>query len=186
MDDCSIIALYLDRSENAISQTAQKYGRYCHYIAYNILQDDLDSEECVNDTYLRTWNAIPPQKPNNLRTFLGKIVRNLALNRYEKRTAEKRGFGQTALLLDELSECIPSADSTEQMEDSLLVKELLNRFLRSLDPKERKMFVRRYWYASSVREIAKTYGLTENAVTVTLYRTRQKLKKVLEKEGVML
>lgn len=184
MEDSKIIALYWDRSENAISETANKYGRYCHYIAHAILQNEEDAAECVNDAYLRAWNAIPPRSPNDLRTFLGKITRNLALNRWECRTAEKRGAGQLPQALEELHECIPSNDSAEQIIDKIVLQDLLNRFLGSLKPDTRKIFVRRYWYFSSVKEIAAEYGMTESKVTVTLCRTRQRLARMLEKEGI--
>lgn len=186
MDDSKIIELYMDRSEQAISETARKYGRYCHYIAYNILHNDEDSEECVNDTYLRTWNSIPPKRPNKLQTFLGKITRNLSLNKYEKQSAEKRGSGQIPLILDELTECIPADRNSETLVEDMVIKETLDRFLENLSADARKIFVRRYWYMSSVKEIAEEYGLSESIVTVTLFRTRQKLKTVLEKEGIAL
>lgn len=186
MEDKQIIALYWDRSENAISETDEKYGRYCHYIAQNILQNEEDAAECVNDTYLRAWNAIPPKRPNNLRTFLGKITRNLALNRWEQRNAEKRGAGVLSQVLDELYECVPASDSTEQIIEKILLKDLLDGFLTTLKPDAREIFVRRYWYFSSVQEIADEYGMTESKVTVTLCRTRQKLAHLLEKEGMML
>ena len=186
MDDSKIIELYMDQSEQAISETARKYGRYCHYIAYNILHNDEDSEECVNDTYLRTWNSIPPKRPNKLQTFLGKITRNLSLNKYEKQSAEKRGSGQIPLILDELTECIPADRNSETLVEDMVIKETLDRFLENLSADARKIFVRRYWYMSSVKEIAEEYGLSESKVTVTLFRTRQKLKTVLEKEGIAL
>lgn len=186
MDDNRIIKLYLERSEQAISETARKYGRYCHYIAFNILHNDSDSEECVNDTYLRTWNAIPPKKPNRLQTFLGKITRNLALNQYEKQSAEKRGGGQIPVVLDELGECISSDDCTENIVDEIVVKDVLNSFLDALPVEIRKIFVRRYWYMDSVKNIALEYGLSESNVSVTLFRTREKLKGLFEKEGIVL
>lgn len=184
MEDKQIIALYWDRSENAISETDKKYGRYCHYIAQNILLNEEDAAECVNDAYLRLWNAIPPMHPNDLRTFLGKIVRNLALNRWELHKAEKRGAGLVPQTLEELGECIPAHGSEEQMLDRILLKLVLDQFLASLKPDARKIFVRRYWYFSSVKEIAADFGMSESKVTVTLCRTRQKLAKVLQKEGI--
>lgn len=186
MDDEKIIELYWERSEKAVSETAKKYGKYCRYIAFNILQSDEDSEECVNDTYLKAWNAIPPRRPEKLRTFLGKITRNLSLNRYEKRYAEKRGHGQIPMLLDELEECIPDSRSTDNVIDDIALRDLLNRFLGSLTPKARKVFVRRYWYMCSVKEIAKEYHMSENDISVTLFRTREKLKTLLKKEGISL
>lgn len=186
MEDKQIIALYWDRSENAISETDRKYGHYCHHIANNILQDAQDAAECVNDAYLRLWNAIPPQRPDNLRTFLGKITRNLALNRYEKRSAEKRGGDHHAAVLEELQECVTAGDPTEQILDKLVLTNVLNEFLASLKPETRKILVRRYWYFSSVEEIATELGITQSKVTVTLCRLRRKLAELLEKEGFTL
>lgn len=186
MDDRQIIELYNGRSEAAISETADKYGRYCHYVAYNILYNEQDSEECVNDTWFRAWNTIPPQQPNRLSTFLGKITRNLALDKYKYYNREKRGGGQAALVLDELNECLPAANNTEQVVDDKLLVEVLNGFLRSLPAEKRQMFVRRYWYLSSISEIAKHFGISESNTKIILLRTRNKLKHVLEKEGIVL
>ncbi len=186
MDDSKIIELYMNRSEQAISETSKKYGKYCHYIAYSILQNDEDSEECVNDTYLRAWNSIPPNNPERLQTFLGKITRNLSLNKREKLSAEKRGGGQKLLILDELAECIPADGDTAQAIDNMVIRDAINRFLDGLPAETRKIFVRRYWYMSSVKEIADEYGLSQSKVNVTLFRTREKLKTELEKEGITL
>lgn len=186
MDDGQIIDLYWARSEVAISETANKYNKYCHTIAYNILHNNEDSEECVNDTYMRAWGVMPPQRPNRLSTFLGKITRNLSLNRYEKYTAEKRGFGQVPLVLDELQDCIPATNSVEQtIEDATLI-EIFNRFLASLPTNTRKVFIRRYWYLSPIKEIATDYRFSESKVKMTLLRARNELKQILEKEGVIL
>ncbi len=186
MEDSQIIELYNKRSETAISETADKYGKYCHYIAYHILYNEQDSEECVNDTYLRTWVAIPPQCPNKLSAFLGKITRNLALNRYRYYTSEKRGCGQVSFVLDELQECVPASDSTEQAIEEQLLVEVINRFLHELPIEKRMMFLRRYWYMSSIREIAEDYEISEGKVKMILLRIRNKLKQVLEKEGIVL
>lgn len=186
MDDNEIIELYMARSEQAISETSKKYGRYCHYIAYSILHNDEDAEECVNDTYLRAWDAIPPQRPNSLLTFLGKITRNLSLNRQEKLSAEKRGAGQTALILDELAECIPAEEDAATATESMVIRDAIDRFLDRLPTDTRKMFVRRYFYMSPIKDIARDYGLPESRVAVTLFRTRAKLKATLEKEGISL
>ena len=186
MDDKQILELYQKRSETAISETADKYGKYCYCIAYRILYDELDSEECVNDTYLRAWEAIPPQCPEKLSAFLGKITRNLALNRYKYYLREKRGNGQTALVIDELNECLPASNSTEESVEEKLLVELLNQFLYSLPPEKRNIFLRRYWYLSSIQEIAKDYGFSESKVKMILLRIRNKLSQVLEKEGVVL
>lgn len=185
MDDSEIIKLYTERSENAISETARKYGRYCRYVAYNILRNDEETDECVNDTYFRAWNAIPPHFPNCLRTFLGKITRGLALNRLEKFAAKKRGEGQAALALDELSECISDKCGGDPTDD-IVIKAVLDRFLEELPAEQRKIFVRRYWYLDSVKKIAKELGLRENAVSVTLFRLRTKLREELEKEGIVI
>ena len=186
MDDSRIIELFFERSEQAISETSEKYGSYCHYIAYSILQNEADSEECVNDTYLKAWDSIPPMRPNRLQTFLGKITRNLSLNRWEKNSADKRGGGQVSLVLDELDECIPSGEDTEQITENTVIKDIIDAFLDDLPASARKIFVRRYWYMDSVKEIARIYGFTESKVTVTLFRTREKLKRVLEKEGITI
>ena len=186
MDEKQIIDLYWFRSERAIEETAKKYGTFCHSIAYNILANHQDSEECVNDTYLQTWNAIPPRKPNKLSAFLGKITRNLALKKYEKSTARKRGGGQVVLALEELGECIPAPDAVERrLEDSVLA-EKLNLFLGNLTAEQRKLFLRRYWKLDSIKEIAMDYGITESKVKMSLMRTRGKLKSFLEQEGVEL
>lgn len=186
MDDGQIIDLYWARSEAAISETASKYSRYCHSIAFNILHNNEDSEECVNDTYMRAWGAMPPQRPNRLSTFLGKITRNLSLNKYEKFTAEKRGFGQVPLVLDELQDCIPSAGSVEQTIEDAALAEVFNRFLTALPTETRKIFMRRYWYLSPIREIAGDYSFSEGKVKMILFRARNDLKRILEKEGIVL
>ena len=135
MDDSKIIELYMERSEQAISETSKKYGRYCHYIAYSILHNDEDSEECVNDTYLRAWNSIPPKRPSKLQTFL----------KWEKLSAEKRGAGQTSLILDELSECIPAEQDAVNTVENMVIRDVLDRFLDELPAETRKIFVRRYF-----------------------------------------
>ena len=186
MDDRQIIELYNERSEAAISETADKYGKYCHYIAFNILYNEQDSEECVNDTWFRAWNTIPPQQPIKLSAYLGKITRNLALDRYKFYNREKRGKGQISLILDELSECISAGNSTEQEIDEWLLVETLNTFLRSLPSEKRQILVRRYWYLSPVKEIAVDFNMSENSVKTILHRSRIKLKHFLEKEGIVI
>lgn len=186
MDDRQIIDLYWARSEAAISETANKYSRYCHTIAYNILHSNEDAEECVNDTYLRAWGRMPPQRPDLLSAFLGKITRNLSLNRYEKYTARKRGLGQVPLALDELQDCIPAASSVEQTVEDAELAEIFNYFLAALPTDTRKIFMRRYWYLSPIKEIAEDWGFSESKVKMILLRTRNKLKQTLEKEGIPL
>lgn len=186
MEDKQIVDLYWARSENAISETDKKYGRYCYYIAYNILHNNEDSEECVNDTYLNAWGAMPNQRPSKLSAFLGKITRNLSLSRWELYNAKKRGSGQIPLALDELHECIPSSDSTEQIVDDLVLADVFNRFLASLSKDKRIIFMRRYWYLSPIAEIAEDYSISESKVKMSLFRLRKALKQALEEEGVDL
>lgn len=186
MEDEEIIELYWLRSERAIEETAHRYGRFCHSIAYNVLSNREDSEECVNDTYLHTWNAIPPRRPNRFSAFLGKITRNLALKKYEKYTAEKRGGGAVPLALEELSECIPDPDSVERYMDERMLAETLNRFLKGLPLETRGIFLHRYWKLDAVKEIAREFGLSESKVKMSLMRTRGKLKNFLEQEGIEL
>lgn len=186
MDDNQILDLYWRRSENAISETANKYGKYCHYIAYNILRDNGDSEECVNDTYLKAWEIIPPHRPNRLSTFIGKITRNLALNKYKHYTAQKRGSGQVSLALDELQECLSTNNGVDKVIDDLTLTDVLNRFLASLPSETRKVFMRRYWYLSSIKDIADDFKISESKTKMMLLRARKELKKILEKEGIAL
>lgn len=179
MDDKQILDLYWERSEAAISETSKKYGKYCRYIAFNILHNDEDSEECVNDTYLRAWNSIPPNRPSVLKTFLGKITRNLSLDRYELLNAKKRNGGQMPLVFDEIQECIPSLDSTENIVEEIALTDILNRFLSSLSLEQRKIFMRRYWYLSPIKEIATEYGMSESKIKMSLFRSRNELKKIV-------
>lgn len=180
MDDHEIIELYWKRAESAISETQQKYGSYCRSIAYGILQNHEDSEECVSDTWLRAWEAMPPQRPNKLSAFLGRITRNLALDKYDYNRAAKRN-GPMDQLLSELSECIPEKrDDYAQVE----LAQILSGFLRELPRERRNLFLRRYWYCESIEELAKRYSMSQSAVKSSLFRTRSKLKAHLEKEGV--
>lgn len=186
MEDSKIIELYWQRSESAISATAEKYGSYCHTIANNILHNDRDAEECVNDTYLGAWNSMPPHRPNRLSTFLGKIMRNLSLNRYKLYNAEKRGRGQTDIVLSELEDCIPADSDVEKtVEDKIIVK-ALNDFLYSQPEQKRNIFIRRYWLLSPIRDIAVAYEMSESKVASLLLRMRKELKGYLEKEGIVL
>lgn len=183
MEDRQIIELYWERSELAIAETERKYGRYCHYIAYQILFDEEDAKEIVNDTYLKAWSTIPPNRPDSLKAYLGVISSRLALNRYEGQTAKKRGGGQLPLVLEELSECVSGKEDGAAFADRIALQDALNRFLYTLPRKTRNIFVRRYWYVSTINEIAAEYGMKESAVTVQLLRTRKKLKEFLKKEG---
>ena len=182
MEDRQIVDLYLKRSEEAITETDKKYGRYCHYIAYRILENDEDAKEVVNDTYLKTWNTIPPNRPDRLKPYVGMISRHLSLDRYEEYHTQKRG-GQVPLVLEELAECIPDNDSGADIGESVALRDALGRFVRSLPDKTQSIFLQRYWYSCSMAEIAEGYGMRENSVTVLLHRTRKKLKAHLQKEG---
>lgn len=186
MDDKEIIDLYWERSELAISETDLKYGRVCNRVAYRVLSNVEDSEECVNDTYLKAWNVIPPTRPVKLMAFLVKITRDLALNRYEKYAAEKRGGGEVPAALDELSECIPDPNPVERVVDNRMLAAKLNIFLERLQPEEKRIFIARYWGMYPLREIAHTYAITESKVKVSLFRTRGKLRSFLEQEGIAL
>lgn len=186
MDDNAIIALYWAREERALEETSSKYGSYCRNIAFNILSNREDTEECVNDTWLRAWNAMPPQRPNILSAFLGKITRNLSLDRFRISRAGKRGGGQLPVALDELGDCIPDSAGVEEQVALKELSRLLDRFLRNLPERECCVFLRRYWFVDSTREIALRYNMAEGSVKSTLHRTRQKLKVFLEKEGVVL
>lgn len=183
MNDSQIVRLYWDRDERAIPATAESYGAYCFTIAYNILNSVEDSEECVNDTYLRTWNSIPPHRPSILRPFLGKITRNLALHLYQRDHAQKRGGGGLNIVFDELAECVAGQESVEQIVDERELIEALNGFLATLPVKKRKVFVRRYWYVDSIYQIAARMDMTENRVSVMLFRLRSELKQYLEERG---
>lgn len=185
MEDSKIIDLYWQRSEAAIGETAKKYSRYCHSISVNILHDEEDAEECVNDTYLNAWNAMPPRRPNCLATFLGKITRNLSLDRFKRNCAEKRGGGQTELALAELNEAVPTGRVEEAIGERELTR-LLDKFLAGLPREKRIMFVRRYWYLMPIKTIAEQMGTSEKQVNSALFRLRNKLRTYLEKEGVAL
>ncbi|MBQ7379971.1 MAG: RNA polymerase sigma factor [Clostridia bacterium] len=183
MQDQEIIDLYNRRDEQAIVQTETKYGSYCMSIAQNILQNMQDSEECVNDTWLHTWNSIPPAQPNNLRTYLGKITRNLSFNRYEMRNRQKRGGGEVIVALDEIGEvAAPDAELASQLEREDFAR-ILNAFLWSLPERDCSIFIRRYYYVESVDEIAERYAMSKAAVFKSLSRARMKLRQALEQEG---
>ena len=183
MDDEKIIDLYWQRSESAIEFTAEKYGKYACSIAYHILGNQEDGDECVNDAYIKVWNSIPPQRPSSLSAFLGAVTRNLSLDRYRANHAAKRGGGQVGLALDELTLAVPENCG---LDEGLALTEALNRFLAELSPQTRKVFMRRYWHFDSIKEIAQRYGLSEGGVKMQLARTRHALKKYLEREGVAI
>ena len=186
MDDSTIVQMYWDRNEKAIAATSEKYGSYCLSIAGSILGNQEDAEECVSDAYLNAWNSIPPNRPERLSTYLGKIVRNLSFNLYKKNKAGKRGFGQVAVVLDELSEVIADSKRPEEEWDCKVLSETINSFLSDLPAEKRKIFVCRYWYSDSVKEIAERFHMTENNVSVILNRLRTKLHSYLRERGFEL
>lgn len=180
LSDAEIVTLYFARDEQAIQRTDEKYGPFCHRLALSILSDSRDAEECVNDTYLKAWNSIPPTRPNSLQAFLGRIVKNISINRYHENKAKKRNR-DFDLSLEELAECIPAPDEAA---DALPA--LLNEFLGQLPAAERKLFVGRYWHGYSMEALATAYGLTVNAVTLRVSRTRRKLRAFLTERGYTL
>lgn len=184
--DQEIVALYWARDEQAIAQTAQKFGAYCRKIAVNLLGSARDAEECENDTWLAAWNSMPENRPDKLAPYLGRITRNLALDLRDRRSAAKRGGGQAEAVLEELEFCLPAGDHTAQEVESAETARSISAFLRSQPEQARNIFIRRYWYCDATADIARRYRLSESKVRVTLHRTRQKLKVYLEKEGVVL
>jgi len=186
MDDIGIIDLFFERSEDAIIQLRSKYQRYCHSIAFSILGSKEDAEECVNDTYMRAWKSIPPQRPDRLDVFLGRITRNLAFDRYRKTKAKRRIRSSVTLALSELDECIPGGSYEPDMTDTLALTDALNGFLHLLAEDDMKIFVRRYWFGLSVADIAKERGMGQGNVKIRLHRMRLELKKYLEREGIFI
>jgi len=186
MEDSQIVQLYWQRSEEAIAETSIKYGTYCRNISYGILRNHEDAEECVVDTYLRAWDAIPPQKPVRLAAFLGKITRNLSLDRYRRKTAQFRGFGQVPLALQELEWSVPAPENAETMAEAAELTASLERFLYGLPIEKRQVFLLRYWYFRTIQEISEQLEMSERKITSMLFRTRKELKQHLEKEGIGL
>ncbi len=183
MEDSAIIALYWQRSEQAIAESSTKYGAYCSHIAYGLLQNSEDAQECLSDTWLAAWNAMPPHRPSVLRLFFGKLTRRLSLQRLRYQGRLKRGGGEAALALEELGDCVPGGgDAQAAMESHELVR-LLNRFLSDLPATQRQVFLARYWYGAAVKDIARQFGFSESKVKSMLHRTREKLRLTLEKEG---
>mgnify|MGYP001071018559 FL=1 len=185
MEDDSIVNLYWARSENAISETSKKYGNYCYSIAYNILGNVEDADESVNDTYLDAWNNIPPHRPSILSTFLGKITRRISIDKWRGRTAEKRGGGEIVLVLDELSDCIPSNQSVEHEVEVAELSQLIDNFVMSLPPMERRVFICRYWYLDPIADIAQRFGFSQSKVKMMLHRQRKNLLNRLEREALL-
>ena len=183
MEDTKIVDLFFARDEQAIRETADKYGPYCMKISRNILQDLSDSEENVNDTYLQAWNAMPPHRPNSLSAFLGKLCRNLALNKYKARHAQKRADGEFALSLEELDLCTPASATVEGSLESALLGSCISRFLREEEASSRSVFVCRYFFCEPLEGIAKRFGYSESKIKSMLFRSRTRLRSFLTKEG---
>lgn len=183
MDDEQIIRLYWDRLEIAIKETDAKYGPYCNSIAYNILQSKEDAEECVSDTYLDTWNSIPPTRPKVLSAFLGKITRRISIDRWRTKTRDKRGGGEIPVVLDELTECVADTQTVESEFDRRELVRVLNRFLGGLSVTERKVFLRRYWYLDSIDDISTRFDFSQSKTASMLHRIRLRLRAFLDEEG---
>lgn len=191
MEDQQIIELYFKRDEQAIAESQAKYGDYCTRIALNILDNLQDAEECVSDTYLRAWEAIPPTKPAKLGAYLGKITRNLSLDYFKARKSAKRGNSLFQVSLDEINECVPAGSTGygsgfDDETEARRVGECINRFLRKQSHEVRDVFICRYFYSDSIGEITRRFGLSESKVTSMLLRTRIKLRRFLESEGIRL
>lgn len=184
MDDSGIIDLYFARSEDAIVQTDAKYGAYCRAIAMNILKSREDSDECVSDTWLHAWNAMPPQRPGILSAFLGRITRNLSFDRFKAAHADKRGGGSLAASLDELAECIASRGGVDEAVDARELARLIDAFLRRLPERECNIFLRRYWFVDGIDAIALRFSMKPNTIKSVLLRTREKLRRFLQQEGI--
>ena len=185
MEDHRIIELYWQRKESAITETAKKYGGFCHRIALNILSVQEDAEECVNDSYHSVWNRIPPTRPESFKAFLGRIVRNLSISRYRKNRAQKRYSGME-LLLSELEDCIPAAEQVETVIERAQLSTLISDWLESLSSEERTLFIRRYWFGEELQQLAREFRLTPNALAGRMLKLRKALRHQLEEEGIAL
>lgn len=186
MEDEKLIELFWNRSQQAIAETACKYGSYLHRISANILKSEEDAKECVNDTYWKVWNSIPPNRPSRFQSWIGRIARNVSLDRYRQEHAKKRGGYGADVLLSELEDCIPDAKRSMEESADERVAEILNCFLQGLKKESRVIFLRRYWYGDSIEAIAGRLLLKESRVKSSLYRSRNALRKKLEKGGVVL
>ena len=186
MDDRKIVELFLERDESAIQHTSKKYGRRLRSLSQGIVQDLQTAEECENDTYVETWNSIPPNEPSNyLYAFLARIIRHISLNCCRDRSRLKRN-AYICELSTEMEQCIPVPDDCECQIDDVALKDVINGFLASLDAEKRNIFLRRYWYLDSIADISKRFGLSESKVKTTLFRIRNKLREHLKKEGYTL
>lgn len=185
LDDKELIGLYFDRNEQAVAETQRKFGGYLYTIAHNILGSVQDAEECVNDVLMRLWDHIPPANPENVYAYFASVARSVATKRYKMKHAQKRGGGETTLVLDELHDCCTDPDTVEQHIDRMALQETITEFLETLKPEQQTIFVQRYWYVCPIEDIAEDLGISRSKVSVTLMRTRQKLRKHLEQEGFL-
>ena len=186
MDDNRIIELYFARDERAIAETKEKYGKYCLKIAYNILGNPEDAEECENDTYLVVWNAIPPTKPQVFSAFIGRVTRNISLKMLRAKNADKRRSSEALVSLDELGDCIPDKQGFAENLEINELAEIINSFLNSLNVTERRVFVCRYWYCDSISDICNRFGFGKSKVKMILLRTRERLLTYLKERGVFI
>ncbi len=185
MEDGAIIELYWLRSERAIEETRSKYGGYCYSVSYNLLRSQEDAEEVVSDTYHAAWNAMPPEKPQSLRAWLGKVVRNLSLKRWQHEHRKKRDAGLT-VLLEELADCLPAPETVEKQLEARELSEALDAWLAGLSKVDRQLFLRRYWYGASLRDLARERKEPPEKLAQRMLRLRQSLRRALEKEGIGL
>lgn len=185
MEDKYIVDLYWKRDENAITETAKKYGKYCFLIAFNILVNTEDAEESVNDSYLNAWNSMPPHRPAIFSTFIGKLTRYVSLKKWRERHAQKRWSGNVAIAYEELSECIPSNKDIDEALEAQELAKIIDTFLDTLPSAEQKVFICRYWYFDSISAISKQFGFGESKIKSMLHRTRKKLRTQLLEEGVL-
>ena len=186
VDDKSIIALFFFRDEKAITESDNKYGHYCRTISFNVLNDRQDADECTNDTYLQAWNTIPPTKPESLKAYLGKIVRNISLNKLKAKQTQKRKSDEFSAAYDELENVLTSNQTIDEHIDEIHLRELIEKFLDKQTKENRKIFIARYWYFESVREISTKLGITESKTKMSLMRMRNSLRSFLEQEGVVV
>ena len=184
MEDEQIVELYWQRSDRAIAETSQKYGRYCRTIARHICGTDEDAEECVNDTWFRAWNLMPDQRPTVLSAFLGRITRSLSIDRLKAKNSRKRGGGEAALALDELAECVPGGTNPERALEEKELEAAIGTFVSRLPDYEKTVFILRYWHLSPIAEIAEKLGFSQGKIKSSLFRTRRKLRSYLQEEGL--
>lgn len=185
MDDRKIVGLFLERSEQAVGEVSRKYGRLCQHIARGIVQSEADAQECVSDAYLTLWKTIPPEKPASLRAYLTRVLRNICYNRRDYETADRRD-SRLDISLQELEDILPDSVGSERMLETMVLRDALNTFLRSLPQKDRYLFLRRYYYLDTCREISRKTGMDESTVSTRLNRLRRRLKDLLLKEGIFV